>query len=76
MSSTALPKLMDTIEQAELERVEDFVADAHALHALAIAKLPATEREHVLWAIESGLLRHDVGRFDKPSPYPKTGRGH
>jgi hypothetical protein len=72
---TSLHQLMDTVDAAGFDSVDDFVADAHALFALALSKLPAAEREHVLFAIEGGLLRQDVMRFERPSPYPKLING-
>jgi hypothetical protein len=43
--STALPKLMDTVESAKAPYVaDDFVADSFALYALALSKLPERER--------------------------------
>jgi hypothetical protein len=70
--NTALNQLMDTIDAAGLDTPDDFAADASVLLALAIAKLPPDEREHVLRAIESGLLRQDVTKFEaRRQPYPR-----
>jgi hypothetical protein len=64
MSAKLIERLMDVVESVDLDQPDDeFVAAAHALHALAISKLPANEREKRLQTIEDGALRLAVGLF-------------
>ena len=73
--STALHKLMDTVEAAALDTDDDFVADAFALLALAIGKLPAAKREDELRGIEFGALRRAVQLFESRRQLAPNGTG-
>jgi hypothetical protein len=62
--STLIHRLMDVVEATPLENPEEgFARSAFALLALAISKLPPTEREAMLERIEDGSLREAVGQF-------------
>jgi hypothetical protein len=75
MSTTAINQLMDTVNAIGFDRPEDFVEDANCLLAMALAMLPAAQREEALREIEGGILRQMTSLFGKPS-YPKVSSGN
>ena len=75
MRTTLIHRLMDTVEAVDLDDPDrDFVESGVALLALAISRLPPTEREDVLRDIEFGTLRQAVQQF--PGVQPRNQRWH
>jgi len=74
MTGSDLTKcLLDLVGDATLEKPnEDFADAAWALLGLALSKLPPSQRETLLQAIEDGKLRRHVERFLGASGVPEV----
>jgi hypothetical protein len=71
-ASQLVEKLLDVVVETDLQRPDtDFVDGAFAVLALALSRLPASEREANLLAVENGALRKAVEQFQNPYPRPQ-----
>jgi hypothetical protein len=69
--TTLTDQLLDVVEGTTFSDADrEFLAAMHSLHALAVSRLPAPEREEALLAVECGALRRAVNQFPH-APYPK-----
>ena len=69
-------RLLDLVASVTLEHPDnDFVNAAGALLALAISRLPPSEREAQLLAIEDGVLRREVSKFPRTPMIPEVPYG-
>jgi hypothetical protein len=79
MSVALLDRLLDSVEAQDFngDPDEEIVASALALLALAISRLPQTEREATLLGIEERhVLRQAVGMFPQRAGLPRVSNGH
>jgi hypothetical protein len=70
--TTLTDQLLDVVEGASfIDADREFLAAMHSLHALAVSRLPANEREEALLAVECGALRRAADMFPR-TPYPRA----
>jgi len=73
-----MQKLLDVIEAHDFwgDADQEFVGAAASMLALAISRLPPTEREHALKCVEDyGTLRRAVQKYPNArpsSPWPRS----